>query len=85
MFAGQNGYPTSTGNTSNKISPRGGFAYQLNANTVIRGGAGLFYSGYRVFAIRLVLFPRISHAASVFSTSLIQYDVPNTIASSLKL
>ena len=25
------------------------------------------------------------HAASVFSTSLIQYDVPNTIASSLKL
>jgi hypothetical protein len=27
----------------------------------------------------------ITHAASVFSTSLIQYDVPNTIASSLKL
>jgi hypothetical protein len=25
------------------------------------------------------------HAASVFSTSLIQYEVPNTIASSLKL
>jgi hypothetical protein len=27
----------------------------------------------------------MTHAASVFSTSLIQYDVPNTIASSLKL
>jgi len=27
----------------------------------------------------------LPHAASVFSTSLIQYDVPNTIASSLKL
>jgi hypothetical protein len=26
-----------------------------------------------------------NHAASVFSTSLIQYEVPNTIASSLKL
>jgi hypothetical protein len=26
-----------------------------------------------------------SHAASVFSISLIQYEVPNTIASSLKL
>jgi hypothetical protein len=26
-----------------------------------------------------------AHAASVFSTSLIQYEVPNTIASSLKL
>jgi len=30
-------------------------------------------------------FDSDSHAASVFSTSLIQYDVPWTIASSLKL
>jgi hypothetical protein len=42
-FAGQNGYSTTTGNTTNKISPRAGFAYQVNSNTVVRGGAGLFY------------------------------------------
>ena len=31
------------------------------------------------------LIPRRPHAASVLSTSLIQYEVPYTIASSLKL
>ncbi len=42
-FAGQSGYPTTTGNTTNKYSPRAGFAYALDAKTVIRGGFGVFY------------------------------------------
>lgn len=43
-FAGQNGYPTSTANMGSKYSPRAGFAYALDDLTVIRGGAGVFYS-----------------------------------------
>lgn len=42
-FAGQNGYPTTTGNTTNKFSPRVGFAYSVDPKTVVRGGFGVFY------------------------------------------
>ena len=42
-FAGVNGDPTTTGNQGSKVSPRGGFAYSIDPNTVIRGGYGLFY------------------------------------------
>ena len=45
MYAGVNGYPTSTGNPNhNKISPRVGAAYSLNSKTVLRGGYGLFWA-----------------------------------------
>jgi hypothetical protein len=44
-FAGQNGYPTQTGNyVFNKLSPRLGLAYQINPKTVVRGGWGLFWA-----------------------------------------
>ncbi len=43
-FAGQNGYPTTTGNMGSKYSPRAGFAYALDPHTVFRGGAGVFYA-----------------------------------------
>ena len=44
-FAGQNGYPTQTGNAVfNKLSPRLGLAYQINSKTVVRGGWGLFWA-----------------------------------------
>ncbi len=42
-FAGTNGYGTSTGATVNKWSPRGGFAYSLDAKTVVRAGFGVYY------------------------------------------
>lgn len=45
MFAGQNGNKRSTGNPDmNKLSPRIGVAYQLNAKTTIRGGYGIFWA-----------------------------------------
>lgn len=45
MYAGQNGYPTQTGNNNrNKISPRVGFAYSMNDKTTFRGGYGLFWA-----------------------------------------
>ena len=43
-FAGQNGYPTNTGNMGSKINPRGGFAYEVVKDTVLKGGYGVFYS-----------------------------------------
>ena len=42
-FAGQTNYPTSTGQTVNKVSPRAGFAYAITPQTVVRGGYGLYY------------------------------------------
>ena len=45
MFAGQNGYPTQTGNLNTiKLSPRFGIAWKMNDKTTIRGGYGLFWA-----------------------------------------
>jgi hypothetical protein len=45
QFAGANGQPKNAYNTSfGNVAPRIGFAYQINAKTVIRGGYGLMYS-----------------------------------------
>ncbi len=45
IFAGVNNVSRRQGKTDwNNLGPRFGFAYQLLANTVIRGGYGLFYS-----------------------------------------
>lgn len=43
-FAGQNGYGTNTGNMGSKYSPRVGFAYSVDNDTVLKGGYGLFYA-----------------------------------------
>jgi hypothetical protein len=44
-YAGVNGNPTETGNPySIKPAPRVGFAYQLNSNTVVRGGFGIYWA-----------------------------------------
>jgi hypothetical protein len=44
-FAGVGGQNDATGNPKmNKLAPRLGFAYQLNAKTVVRGGWGMFWA-----------------------------------------
>jgi hypothetical protein len=44
-YAGQNGYGKQAGNPNkDKISPRVGFAYSLNAKTTLRGGYGVFWA-----------------------------------------
>lgn len=45
MYAGVDGYPTHQGDPSKtKFTPRVGFAWSLNSETVLRGGYGLFWS-----------------------------------------
>lgn len=45
LYAGKDGGRTQTGNMNrNKFAPRGGFAYQLNTKTTIRGGYGMFWA-----------------------------------------
>ena len=45
MYAGVDGYPTHQSDPSKtKFAPRGGFAYSIDARTVLRGGYGLFYA-----------------------------------------
>ena len=43
-FAGQAGYGTNTGNMAGKYNPRAGFAYEVDKNTVVKGGYGVFYA-----------------------------------------
>jgi hypothetical protein len=44
MYAGVNGHPTTQGQTLNGVAPRGGFAWSLSQNTVIRGGYGFYWA-----------------------------------------
>ena len=73
-FAGQNGYPTSTGNMGSKYSPRAGFAFALDERTVFRGGAGVFYaplvySNSSAFAPGYVLTNSFSQSSAGVSLS----------------
>lgn len=44
LFAGVNGQPTALYRTPrNNVMPRLGFAYQIDARTVVRGGYGMYY------------------------------------------
>ena len=45
MYAGVDGYPTHQGNPSkSNFGPRGGVAWSIDENTVVRGGYGLFWA-----------------------------------------
>ncbi|ADV81306.1 TonB-dependent receptor [Terriglobus saanensis SP1PR4] len=68
MFAGQNGYGTSTGNMGSKYSPRAGFAYALDEKTVVRGGYGVFYMPL-VYAGNSALAPGYVLTNSILSQS----------------
>ena len=74
-FAGQNGYSTTTGQRPNKISPRVGFAYEVDQKTVVRGGYGVFYqplvySGSASYAPGYVLTNSIPTQSGVPTISL---------------
>jgi len=74
-FAGQNSYPTTTGQTVNKWSPRAGFAYAITPKTVVQGGYGLFYqplvySGSAALAPGYVLTNTIPSQSGVPAISL---------------
>jgi len=43
LFADQGGLGRSVPTDRNNVAPRLGFAYSLNSNTVVRGGAGVYY------------------------------------------
>ena len=43
LFVGQGGFGRHLPVDRNNVAPRLGFAYSLNPNTVIRGGAGIYY------------------------------------------
>jgi trimeric autotransporter adhesin len=44
-YAGQNGEPNDQGSPNTlKLSPRAGFAWEMNPSTVVRGGYGLYWS-----------------------------------------
>ena len=73
-FAGQNGYPTTTGNMGSKYSPRAGFAFAADEHTVFRGGAGVFYaplvySGSSALAPGYVLTNSFSQSSAGVSLS----------------
>jgi hypothetical protein len=45
MYAGVDGYPTYQADPSSaKVAPRGGFAWSINPDTVLRGGYGIFWA-----------------------------------------
>jgi hypothetical protein len=73
-FAGQNSYPTTTGVTGSKFSPRAGFAYAIDSKTVVKGGAGVFYipivySGSASLAPGYVLTNSFSQSSATISLS----------------
>lgn len=48
IYAGQNGAPTTQSDpTAVKLGPRGGFVYSINADTVLRGGYGVFWAPHQ--------------------------------------
>ncbi len=83
-FAGVNGQPRSLWNADrNNISPRFGFAYQLDRRTAIRGGFGRFYDLDRQtvnqsgFSRRTLIVPSLNNGQNFLATTAAPY--PNGI------
>jgi hypothetical protein len=89
VYAGQNGAPTYQGDPSKtKFSPRGGFAWAVTPETVLRGGYGLFWSPW-VYSgpgsssygqIGYTQTNQIFHASDVVPTVSLDNPYPNGLA-----
>ena len=89
IYAGQNGAPTHQGNGSKtKFSPRAGFTWALNRDTVVRSGYGLYWSPWLYTAPGTSNYGQtgytaqneIFHASDVVPTVSLDNPYPNGLA-----
>ena len=64
MYAGENGYPTRQGKSLNGVAPRGGFAWSLSNNDVIRGGYGFFWAPMQFSGVGETAMGRLGYTAT---------------------
>ena len=81
MYAGENGYPTRQGKSLNGVAPRGGFAWSLSNNDVIRGGYGFFWAPMQFSGVGETAMGRLGYTAT--TTYLSSTDGNRTPANSL--
>jgi hypothetical protein len=81
MYAGENGYPTRQGKSLNGVAPRGGFAWSLTSNDVIRGGYGFFWAPMQFSGVGETAMGRLGYTAT--TTYLASTDGNRTPANSL--
>ena len=89
VYAGQNGEPLAQGDPEKlKLSPRGGFSWSLDSNTVVRGGYGLFWSPFVYSAPGSANYGQTGYTATnqillnsnVFPTDTLDNPYPNGLA-----
>jgi trimeric autotransporter adhesin len=81
MYAGQNGYPTHQGQALNGVAPRGGFAWSVTNNQVIRGGYGFYWAPTQFSGVGETAMGRLGYTAT--TTYLSSTDGNRTPANSL--
>jgi len=81
MYAGENGYPTRQGKSLNGVAPRGGFAWSLSSNDVIRGGYGFFWAPMQFSGVGETAMGRLGYTAT--TTYLSSTDGNRTPANAL--
>ncbi|NOT25019.1 MAG: TonB-dependent receptor [Acidobacteria bacterium] len=81
MYAGVNGYPTTQGESLNGLAPRGGFAWSVSDNDVIRGGYGFFWAPVQFSGVGETAMGRLGYTAT--TTYLSSTDGNRTPANSL--
>ena len=81
MYAGENGYPTRQGESLNGVAPRGGFAWSLSEQDVIRGGYGFFWAPMQFSGVGETAMGRMGYTAT--TTYLASTDGNRTPANSL--
>jgi hypothetical protein len=81
MYAGTDGYPTRQGQSLNGVAPRGGFAWSVADNDVIRGGYGFFWAPVQFPGVGETAMGRLGYTAT--TTYLSSTDGNRTPANSL--